>query len=192
MKNRIDCWALSTVGALTVVALALLGPATCAQSLQGASRLSPVHLDTTVTHPEALTASASPTVRKRSSSAPRPKAKAQRTPPAAAVLRIEAKEAARQAVRNEQAAREQLAGLDASRRIAPNVMTNLREPVTPPRIEMGDRPARSLSLCGDGKTRRFAELDSKTVAALLPEFNALRPRTVCARRGVLIADYAFK
>ena len=181
-----------TVGALTVVTPTLNGSATFAQSLQGVWRLSPVHREASVTHPETLTASASPTVRKRSSSAPRPKAKAQKKPPAAAVLRIEAKEAARQLVRDEQAAREQLAGLDATRRIAPNVMTNLREPVTPPRIEMGDRPARSLSLCGDGKTRRFAELDSKTVAALLPEFNALKPRTVCARRGVLIADYGFK
>jgi hypothetical protein len=71
-------------------------------------------------------------------------------------------------------------------------MQNLRETAAPPLIEMGDRPARSQSLCGDGKHRKFAELDSKAVAALLPEFNALRPRTVCARRGVLIADYAFK
>ena len=80
----------------------------------------------------------------------------------------------------------------AGQQIAPNVMQNLFEPLVPPPVEMGDRPARSLGLCGDGKNRRFAELDSKTVAALLPEFPTLRPRTVCARRGVLIADYAFK
>jgi len=108
------------------------------------------------------------------------------------VLKLETKEAARQVVRNDHAARQRLFSMDAGQRVAPNVMKNLYEPLVPPPIEMGDRPARSQGLCGDGKNRRFAELDSKTVTGMLPEFPALRPRTVCARRGVLIADYAFK
>jgi hypothetical protein len=47
-------------------------------------------------------------------------------------------------------------------------------------------------LCGDGKLRRFGEIDSKALAGLLPDFNVVRPRTVCARRGTVIADYMFK
>jgi len=108
------------------------------------------------------------------------------------MLKLETKEAARQVVRNDHAARQRLFSMDAGQRVAPNVMKNLYEPLVPPPIEMGDRPACSQGLCGDGKNRRFAELDSKTVTGMLPEFPALRPRTVCARRGVLIADYAFK
>ncbi len=73
-----------------------------------------------------------------------------------------------------------------------HVWQNLRESYAPPPIEMGDRPARGSSLCGDGKLRRFGEIDSKALAGLLPDFNVVRPRTVCARRGAVIADYMFK
>jgi hypothetical protein len=73
-----------------------------------------------------------------------------------------------------------------------HVWRNLSESYAPPPIEMGDRPARGTSLCGDGKLRRFGEIDSKALAGLLPDFNVVRPRTVCARRGAVIADYMFK
>jgi hypothetical protein len=73
-----------------------------------------------------------------------------------------------------------------------HIWQNLSESYAPTPIEMGDRPARGTSLCGDGKLRRFGEIDSKALAGLLPDFNAVRPRTVCARRGAIIADYMFK
>jgi hypothetical protein len=80
----------------------------------------------------------------------------------------------------------------AAPKLQPHVWQNLSEPSAPPSIEMGDRPARGSSLCGDGKLRRFGEIDSKALAGLLPDFNLVRPRTVCARRGAVIADYMFK
>ncbi len=73
-----------------------------------------------------------------------------------------------------------------------NVLTNLHEPLIAPAIEMGDRPARGTSLCSDGRLRRFGEIDMKAFAQTLPDFNVARPRTVCVRRGVLMADYGFK
>lgn len=76
--------------------------------------------------------------------------------------------------------------------ITPNMRQNIFGPASLPGIEMGDRPARSTSLCGSSRARGFAELDVRTTAALLPEINGLQPRTICARRGVLIADYAFR
>ena len=192
MKNRIDFCALKKVVALAVTALALSAPASRAQSPQSTARLAPAHPGASVARTASLTAKAPSKLAKPTASALRPRATAQKTPLSAPALKLETKEAARQVVRDDQAARQRLVGVDAGHRIAPNIMKNLYEPLVPPRIEMGDRPARSLGLCGDGKNRRFAELDSKTVAALLPEFSALRPRTICARRGVLIADYAFK
>lgn len=80
----------------------------------------------------------------------------------------------------------------ATAAITPNLRQNLFGPASPTGIEMGDRPARSTSLCGSGRARGLAELDVRTTAALLPEINGLQPRTICARRGVLIADYAFR
>lgn len=80
----------------------------------------------------------------------------------------------------------------ATATITPNMRQNIFGPASPPGIEMGDRPARSTSLCGSGRARGFTELDLRTTAALLPEINGLQPRTICARRGVLIADYAFR
>lgn len=73
-----------------------------------------------------------------------------------------------------------------------HVIANLHEPLTAPAIEMGDRPARGTSLCGDGRVRRFGDIDVKAFAQALPDFNVVRPRTVCVRRGVLMADYGFK
>jgi hypothetical protein len=73
-----------------------------------------------------------------------------------------------------------------------NAWLNLREPASALDVEMGDRPGRGSSMCGEGKYRKFGEVDSKKLAGLLPEFNSIRPRTVCARRGRIIADYAFK
>jgi hypothetical protein len=72
------------------------------------------------------------------------------------------------------------------------VIANLHEPLTAPAIEMGDRPARGTSLCGDGRVRRFGDIDVRAFAQALPDFNVVRPRTVCVRRGVLMADYGFK
>lgn len=80
----------------------------------------------------------------------------------------------------------------ATAAITPNMRQNLFGPASPTSIEMGDRPARSTSLCGSGRGRGLAELDIRTTAVLLPEINGLQPRTICARRGVLIADYAFR
>jgi hypothetical protein len=73
-----------------------------------------------------------------------------------------------------------------------HVLRNIYEPIAAPRIEMGDRPPRGTSLCGDGRLRRFGDLDMKAFAQTLPDFNVARPRTVCVRRGVLMADYFFK
>jgi hypothetical protein len=111
-----------------------------------------------------------------------------RSAPDQATLALDMKRAARQATR----AQTQPLYVFPSTDITPNVRQNLYGPPSAPIVEMGDRPARSAGLCGDGKYRRFAELDSRTVAALLPEFNGVRPRTICARRGVVIADYSFK
>jgi hypothetical protein len=90
------------------------------------------------------------------------------------------------------------ASASASVMIAPtsidaNVLQNLREPFTPATVEVGDRPARGTSMCGgDGKVRRFGDLDSKALAQNLPDFNVVRPRSVCVRSKSLIADYAFR
>jgi hypothetical protein len=73
-----------------------------------------------------------------------------------------------------------------------HVMQNLREPLTPEPIEVGDRPGRGTSLCSEGKVRRFGDLDSRTLASNLPDFNVVRPRSVCVRKRSLIADYAFR
>jgi hypothetical protein len=73
-----------------------------------------------------------------------------------------------------------------------HVWRNLSEPYAPPLIAVGDRAPRGTSLCGDGKLRRFGEIDSKALAGLLPDFNVVRPRNVCARRSAVIADYMFK
>jgi hypothetical protein len=73
-----------------------------------------------------------------------------------------------------------------------HVLRNIYEPIAAPNIEMGDRPARGTSLCGDGRLRRFGDIDMKAFAQTLPDFNVARPRTVCVRRGVLMADYFFK
>jgi hypothetical protein len=73
-----------------------------------------------------------------------------------------------------------------------NVWMNLTEPQSAFTVDMGDQPGRGSSLCSEGKQRRFGEIDSKTLAGLLPESNTIRARTVCARRGRFIADYAFK
>jgi hypothetical protein len=73
-----------------------------------------------------------------------------------------------------------------------HVLRNMYEPLTTPSIEVGDRPARGTSLCSDGRARRFGEIDMKAFAQTLPDFNVARPRTVCVRRGVLMADYVFK
>jgi hypothetical protein len=73
-----------------------------------------------------------------------------------------------------------------------HMLGNLHEPLIAPPIEMGDRPARGTSLCSDGRSRRFGEIDVKALAQNLPDFNGVRPRTVCVRRGVLMADYGFK
>jgi hypothetical protein len=105
-----------------------------------------------------------------------------------APLKLDVKEAARNAAIKEKPSLHVFpqAGL------TDNLRQNIYGPASPPIVEMGDRPARSLGLCGDGKYRRFAELDTRTVTALLPEFNTVRPRSICARRGVVIADYSFK
>lgn len=194
MKHRINSAVVNAAFVLSV----FFAPVTYAQSAPGSTLRSPIHLEAAVVNAEALAIGSSVATPRRSASPPRPRARPQKTPPTAPALRLETKEAARQVLRDDLASRQQLTrmhwgGVDRSdRKVAPHVMQNLRETAAPPMIEMGDHPARSQSLCGDGKYRKFAELDSKTVAALLPEFNALRPRTVCARRGVLIADYAFK
>ncbi|MGL5001902.1 MAG: hypothetical protein ACRDAM_03075 [Casimicrobium sp.] len=73
-----------------------------------------------------------------------------------------------------------------------NVLANLHEPLVATPIEMGDRPARGTSQCSDGRTRRLGDFDVKALAQNLPDFNVVRPRTVCVRRGVLMADYGFK
>jgi hypothetical protein len=73
-----------------------------------------------------------------------------------------------------------------------HVMQNLREPLTPEPVEMGDRPGRGTSMCSEGKIRRFGDIDSKTLAQSLPDFNVVRPRNVCLRKRSLIADYSFK
>lgn len=190
MKNRIDLGTLKIVMAAT--SLALSAAAALAEPPQRTSQLTPAQPAATVIRTQFPGTKATNNATKPSANAPRPRANAQKPPVKAAALKLETKEAARQVVRNDHAARQRLASVDAAPQIAPNVMKNLYEPLVPPPVAMGDRPARSLGLCGDGKNRRFAELDSKTVAALLPAFPALRPRTVCARRGVLIADYAFK
>ncbi len=72
------------------------------------------------------------------------------------------------------------------------VLSNLRAPLTVNPLEMGDLPARSTSLCGDGKIRRLGDLDARALAQSLPDFNVVRPRSVCLRRKSLIADYAFR
>jgi hypothetical protein len=166
--------------------------AAAAQATPASSRQSPIQLEAAVSNQEPAATRVTVKAEKKSPGATRPRVKAQKSVPVAPALKLETKEAARQVLRNDRAARQQLASVRMGKNISPNIMRNLHETATKPMIEMGDRPARSLSLCGDGKNRKFAELDSKTVAALLPEFTALRPRTVCARRGVLIADYAFK
>lgn len=106
----------------------------------------------------------------------------------APTLKLDVKQTARLATLNEKPS----AYVFPQDGLTANMRQNIYGPASPTAVEMGDRPARSLGLCGDGKYRRFAELDARTVAALLPEFNTVRPRTICARRGVLIADYAFK
>jgi hypothetical protein len=73
-----------------------------------------------------------------------------------------------------------------------NVMQNLREPFAQVPVEMGDRPGRGTSLCSEGKVRRFGDLDSRTLASNLPDFNVVRPRSICVRKRSLIADYAFR
>jgi hypothetical protein len=73
-----------------------------------------------------------------------------------------------------------------------NVLRNIYEPLTAPAIEVGDRPTRGTSLCSDGRLRRFGDIDMRAFAQTLPDFNVARPRTVCVRRGVLMADYFFK
>jgi hypothetical protein len=169
-----------------------------AQTAQISAPRSPIHLEAAVVNAGNGVPRPAPAAPQRSAAPQKPRVKPQSTRPTAPALKLETREVARRVVREDQAARQQqsfmlLGSIERSdRKISPHVMQNLRETAAPPLIEMGDRPARSQSLCGDGKHRKFAELDSKAVAALLPEFNALRPRTVCARRGVLIADYAFK
>ncbi len=194
MKDRIN-FALGNV-AFSLMAATFFASAAFAQSATTISRRSPIQLEAAVVNNEPEATRATFTTAKTPSGTSRPRAKPPKTSPRTApALRLETREAARQVIRNDQSARLGLTSVGRAvdgEKISPQVMQNLRESAAPPRVEMGDRPARSQSLCGDGKNRRFAELDSKTVAALLPEFNALRPRTVCARRGVLIADYAFK
>jgi hypothetical protein len=73
-----------------------------------------------------------------------------------------------------------------------HVLRNIYEPLGAPMIEVGDRPARGTSLCSEARTRRFGDIDMKAFAQTLPDFNVARPRTVCLRRGVLMADYFFK
>jgi hypothetical protein len=192
VKKRFDVNALQAVVTWTVATLALPVSSAFAEPNVLASRLSPIHLEAAVTNSENITASAARPGSKATVVPSRIHAKAKSAQPAAPAMRIEIKEAARHVVRSDQAARQRLAGFGADSAITPNVLQNLREKSAPSPITMGDRPARSLGLCGDGKPWRFAELDGKTVAGLLPEFNALRPRTVCAKRGVVIADYAFK
>ena len=185
------------VVALTATILALPAPFTFAQSSKIDLQTAPAHPGATVVRTESASTKAASRATKLPANARQLRANTQRMPLTAPALKLETREAARQVVRNDHDARQRM-GLTSvgtvasSEKTAPHVMKNLYEPLVPPPVEMGDRPARSLGLCGDGKNRRFAELDSKTVAALLPEFPALRPRTVCARRGVLIADYAFK
>lgn len=192
MANQIDFSALETVAKFAFVALTLSTSTAFAQPEPAASRLSPIHLEAAVSNTETMIASAARPDSRAPSTASRPHTKAKKAPPAAAALKIEMKEAARQVVRADQANRQRLVGFGAGNVVAPNVLQNLRENAAPPPVTVGDRPARSMGLCGDGKVWRFAELDGKTVAGLLPEFNALRPRTVCAKRGLVIADYAFK
>lgn len=190
MKNRIEFCALKA--AVAVMSLGLSAPVVLAQPPQRTPQVATTQPAATVIRtPSRGTKAASKASRPPAGTAPL-RTNATKPPVKAPALKLETKEAARQVVRNDHAARQRLVTVDVSPQIAPNVMKNLYEPLVPPPVAMGDRPARSLGLCGDGKNRRFAELDSKTVAALLPEFNALRPRTVCARRGVVIADYAFK
>ena len=154
--------------------------------------MSAAHLEGAVTNAQTLSTVAPKPLVRSATNAPRVQANAKLPPPAAPLLKIDMKDAAKQVIRNDQAARQRMTGVGAANLVAPNVQQNLHENAAPPQIQMGDRPARSTSLCGDGKNRWFTELDIKTAAALLPEFNALRLRTVCARHGVVIADYAFK
>lgn len=177
--------------------LALSAPFTCAQTTNGAPQIAPARAGVTLVRIDTVSTKVAGKATKPPANALRPRAKTQMAPATTPALRLETREAAQQVVRDDHAARHRLGltslgNLASSDKTAPNLMKNLYEPLVPSPIEMGDRPARSLGLCGDGKNRRFAELDSKTVAALLPEFASLRPRTVCARRGVVIADYAFK
>ncbi len=192
MANRIDVRALQTVVKFSLAALTLSTATAFAQPEPSASRISPIHLEAAVTNTETMTASAARPGSQPPSSASRLREKAKKTQPATAALKIEMKEAARQVVRSDHANRQRLVGFGTGNEVAPNVLQNLHENSAPLPVTVGDRPARSMGLCGDGKVWRFAELDGKTVAGLLPEFNALRPRTVCAKRGVVIADYAFK
>jgi hypothetical protein len=184
--------ALQALGTSCLAALTLCASTAFAQSPPEVARMSAAHLEGVVTNAQTLPTVAPKPHLRSASKTQRTQAKAKLPPPAAPQLKIDMKDAARQVIRNDQAARQRMMGVGAANLITPNVLQNLHENATPPQIEMGDRPARSTSLCGDGKNRRFAELDIKTAAALLPEFNALRLRTVCARRGVVIADYAFK
>ncbi len=193
-----DQISLSRAGSFRVVAATLMlatwTASAAAVALAETSRSTPIQLESAVLNSDLTTPNRAVTTAptRSTSKAPRSRVRAHNLPPSKAALTLETKKAARKVVLSDHAVRRQQASVSTTKNIAPHVMLNLREAAPPPVIEMGDRPARSQSLCGDGKNRRFAELDSKTVAALLPEFGALRPRTVCARRGVLIADYAFK
>ena len=189
MKCRDDRGTSSLVVIVMMSALFTISAPSSADTL----RPSPIHA-------EAFVVNAAPPPAMK----PRQRVNRVRDKPPISVRRPEPKLDARLAVRPltsaEQSARQPLAfGASAAYgtsstnpNLPPHIMQNLRGPATPDQVEMGNRPARSLGLCGDGKTRRFLELDTKTVAALLPDFNSVRPRTICAKRGVLIADYAFK
>jgi len=108
-------------------------------------------------------------------------------------LKIDLKQAARAADQPKPvSAASELMAAPAATELTPQIKRNLYGPATVPGIEMGDRPAGSLGLCGDGSKRRFGEIDAKTAAAMLPELPAMRPRTICARRGTVIADYMFR
>ncbi len=129
-------------------------------------------------------------------STPRPRPAARKSPPKAAApttkrapLKLDVKGAARLAAASHPAAMQPAPQRDLS----PNLRKNLYGPATGPSVEMGDRPVSVAGgPCGNGVARGMAELDLPSAATLLPDFNVLRPRTICARRRALVADYMFK
>jgi len=132
VANQIDVSALETVAKFAFAALTLSTSTAFAQPEPAASRLSPIHLEAAVTDTETMIVSAARPDSRAPSTSSRLHTKAKKAPPAAAALKIEMKEAARQVVRADQANRQRLVGFGAGNVVAPNVLQNLRENAAPP------------------------------------------------------------